>query len=86
MVQEASLDDVALAGAMAAALFAALTYMLGRQRHATPAMMWWAAAFAVEAHDGRLTIESVFGEGSIATLHLPASRLLRAAARQRESP
>ena len=49
MVQEASLDTLALAGAMTAALFAALTYMLGRQRHTTPAMMWWAAAFAVEA-------------------------------------
>ena len=33
----------------------------------------------VEAHDGRLTIESVFGEGSTATLHLPASRLSSAA-------
>jgi PAS domain S-box-containing protein len=33
----------------------------------------------VEAHDGKLTIESVFGEGSTATLHLPASRLLSAA-------
>ena len=33
----------------------------------------------VEAHDGRLTIESVFGEGSTATMHLPASRLLSAA-------
>ena len=49
MVQEASLDNLALAGAMAAALFAALTYMLGRQNHATPGLMWWAAAFAVEA-------------------------------------
>jgi signal transduction histidine kinase len=33
----------------------------------------------VEAHDGKLTIESVFGEGSTATLRLPASRLLGAA-------
>ncbi len=34
---------------------------------------------SVEAHDGRLTIESVFGEGSSATVHLRAPRLLRAA-------
>ena len=33
----------------------------------------------VEAHDGRLTIDSVFGKGSTATVHLPASRLLDAA-------
>jgi signal transduction histidine kinase len=33
----------------------------------------------VEAHDGRLTIDSVFGEGSIVTVRLPASRLLDAA-------
>jgi PAS domain S-box-containing protein len=49
MVQEASLDTLALAGAMAAALFAALTYMLGRQSHRTSALIWWAAAFAVES-------------------------------------
>jgi signal transduction histidine kinase len=33
----------------------------------------------VEAHDGWLTIDSVFGEGSTATVCLPASRLLSAA-------
>jgi signal transduction histidine kinase len=33
----------------------------------------------VEAHDGWLTIDSVFGEGSTATVRLPASRLLSAA-------
>ena len=49
MVQEASLDTLALAGAMAAALFAALTFMLARRGTAAPALVWWAAAFAVEA-------------------------------------
>ncbi len=33
----------------------------------------------VEAHDGRLTIVSAFAEGSTATMHLPASRMLSAA-------
>ncbi len=49
MVQEASLDTLALAGAIAATLFAALTYMLGRRSRAAPALLWWATAFGVEA-------------------------------------
>ena len=49
MVQEASLDTLALAGAMAAALFAALTFMLARRGTTAPALVWWAAAFAIEA-------------------------------------
>ena len=51
MVQEASLDTLALAGAIAATLFAALTYMLGRRSRAAPALVWWATAFGVEAWD-----------------------------------
>ncbi|MCH7795974.1 MAG: PAS-domain containing protein, partial [Proteobacteria bacterium] len=49
MVQEASLDTLALAGAMVASLFAGLTFAFARQRDATPALIWWAAAFAVDA-------------------------------------
>ena len=49
MVQEASLDTLALAGAMVAFLFAGLTFAFARRRDATPALIWWAAAVAVEA-------------------------------------
>ena len=78
MVQEASLDNLALAGAMAAALFAALTYLLGRESHAAPAMRWWAAAFAVEAlrlasiplaefpHGGRAEVVGIAGHAFVA--------------------
>ena len=49
MGQEASFDTLALAGAMVASLFAGLTFAFARRRDATPALTWWAAAFAVEA-------------------------------------
>ncbi|MHA1154440.1 MAG: PAS-domain containing protein, partial [Alphaproteobacteria bacterium] len=78
MVQEASLDTLALAGAMTAAVFAALTHMLGRQSHTTPALTWWAAAFAIEAlrlasislaefpHSGRAEILGAGGHAFVA--------------------
>ncbi len=59
MVQQASLDTLALAGATVAALFAGLTVVLARQRHATPALAWWAAALAAEA--ARLGLISIAG-------------------------
>ena len=79
MVQEPSRDTRALAGAMAAALFAALTFAFARRRDATPALIWWAAAFAVEAL--RLALMSaasfppsasaeLIGEGKSAALDL----------------
>ena len=49
MAQEASFDTLALAGAMAAALFAALTLMLARRQETAPTLLWWAAGFALEA-------------------------------------
>jgi PAS domain S-box-containing protein len=60
MVQEASLDTLALAGAIAAALFAALTLMLARRQGTAPALLWWAAGFAVAAlHSGLISVANV---------------------------
>ena len=49
MVQEASLNTLALAVAMGAALFAGLTFLFARRRGGGPALPWWGAVPGLEA-------------------------------------
>ena len=56
-MHETSIDTLALAAAAISALFAGLTFLFARQRGATPALSWWAAALAVDTV--RLVLDSV---------------------------
>ncbi|MEE8507382.1 MAG: PAS-domain containing protein, partial [Kiloniellales bacterium] len=56
-MHETSFDTLALAAAAISALFAGLTFLFARQRGASPALSWWAAALAMDTV--RLALDSV---------------------------